>query len=74
MTTEESHYSELAAQHAERCADRLRENHVQMGGEAALRMFASSLRAGGHLRPAQSEAEGAARAALIVEDVLRRST
>jgi hypothetical protein len=70
MTDEQKHTSELAAQHADRVADRLKACGDRRG-EGILRMFAGSLRSGAHLRPPQSQEEANARAVAILEDVLR---
>lgn len=63
--------TEQAAAHAERVAGRLAARGDR-SGEGLLRLFAASLRAGAHLRPAADREEQAARAAAILGDVLKR--
>jgi hypothetical protein len=70
MTREEEHHAELVAQHAERVAVRVEGKGLKEGA-ACLRMLAASLRLGAHLRPAGSQAEAEARAAAVVEGLLR---
>lgn len=70
MTREESHYAELAAQHAERVATRVEGKGLKEGA-ACLRMFAAALRQGAHVSPPGSQAEAEARSVAIVEGLLR---
>jgi hypothetical protein len=66
VTALETQHAELAAAHADRVAARLA---VKGSPETAvvLKMFAASLRAGAHLRPATSELEANDRAIEIVQ-------